>query len=119
LICLLLIGAFLVISSPRLKASQLLPDTAGGVWYFQETFSDKRLKNNQITDQNKKVIWRINTVSQQKNAITNTGALELGGARYMQRAVLAEDIWGAKQNYAMEFNINIKKAGNEGHSGQR
>jgi sialate O-acetylesterase len=118
LICLLLIGVFLVISSPRLKASQLLPDTAGDVWYFQETFSDKRLKNNQITDQNKKVIWRINTVSQQKNAITNTGALELGGARYMQRAVLAEDIWGAKQNYAMEFNINIQKAGNEGHSGR-
>jgi sialate O-acetylesterase len=114
----LLIGVFLVMSSPQLKASQVLPDTANGAWYYQETFSDKHLQNNQIIDKNKKVIWQMNTDPDQKNAITDTGALELGNARYMQRAVLAPDIWGNKQDYAMEFNINIQKVGNEGHSGR-
>lgn len=118
LIRVLMIGVFFVTSSPLLKAAQLLPNPTSGVWYFQETFSDKRLKGNQIIDKNRKIIWRINTIAGQKNAITGTGALELGDARYMQRAVLAEDIWGRKQNYAMEFNINIQKVGNEGHSGR-
>jgi hypothetical protein len=113
----LLIGFFLL-SSPKLIAVQSLLDSASDVWYYQETFSDKLLKNNQITDKSGKVIWRINTVAEQKNAFTDTGALELGNARYMQRAVLAEDIWGEKQNYAMEFNINIQKVGDEGHSGR-
>jgi sialate O-acetylesterase len=109
---------FLIASSPELMALQSLPDSASNIWYYQETFSDKLLKNNQIIDKNGKVIWRINTVQEQKNAITNTGALELGNARYMQRAVLAEEIWGEKQNYAMEFNINLQKIGDEGYSGR-
>jgi hypothetical protein len=36
--------------------------------------------------------------------------------RYMHRAVLADNIWDNRQNYAMEFTINIKKLGNEGNS---
>lgn len=114
----LLIGFFFLISATLLKASQIIPDTTKSIWFYQETFSDKRLKNNQITDKNGKTIWQINTVQGQKNAISDTGALELSDARYMQRAVLAEDIWGEKQNYAMEFTINIQKVGNEGHSGR-
>jgi len=108
----------LILCFAHWAAAQWLPDTRGDLWYYQETFSDKRLKNNQILDKNGKVVWRINTAEWQTNAITDTGALELGGARYMQRAVLAEDIWGYKQDYAMEFTLNLQKLGNEGHSGR-
>lgn len=118
LIRFLLIGIIFSIAFPQLANAQLLPDPTSGLWYYQETFSDKRLKNNQISDKNGKVIWRINKAVGQTNTITDTGALELGGARYMQRAILAEDIWGHKQNYAMEFTLNLQKLGNEGHSGR-
>jgi len=112
------IGVGFILWFAQWAVAQWLPDTSSGLWYYQETFSDKRLKNNQIFDKNGKVVWRINTVEGQTSAITDTGALELGGARYMQRAVLAEEIWGHKQDYAMEFTINLQKLGNEGHSGR-
>lgn len=86
--------------------------------YFSETFSDKKLSNNRITNQLGKVIWQINTTPGQTNSITDTGALQLGGAQFMQRAVLAKNQWGEKQEYAVEFTVNVQKGGNEGHEGR-
>ncbi|KPU45252.1 hypothetical protein OXPF_11440 [Oxobacter pfennigii] len=113
-----LIGAFFMIFSFRAKASESSLSAGDAQWYYYESFSDKKLNNNIVKDKNGKEIWRINNVKEQKNTITDTGALELGDARYMQRAVLTDELWGNKQDYAMEFNINIQKAGNEGHSGR-
>ncbi|KJS86716.1 MAG: hypothetical protein JM58_06450 [Peptococcaceae bacterium BICA1-8] len=117
-ICFIFIGIFLTLFSLDAKASELLPGMSDGQWYYHETFSDKNLDNNQVKDNQGKVRWQINTVEGQTNAITDTKALELGDAQYMQRAVLAEELWANKQNYAMEFTINIQKLGNEGHSGR-
>ncbi|WHH58623.1 sialate O-acetylesterase [Petroclostridium sp. X23] len=120
----LFIGVFLVIFCVEVKASEVVPnisdgqDISDGYCYFHEAFSDKSLKNNRVLDKRNKTIWQINNVEKQTNTITDTGALELGGARYMQRAALAEDLWAKKQNYAMEFTINVQKVGNEGHSGR-
>lgn len=85
--------------------------------YFAETFDDKTLKDHKIMNGNH-TIWRINKVNGQSNSITDTGALELGGAQYMQRAVLDEKLWRNKQDYAMEFTINLQSLGNVGHSGR-
>lgn len=87
-------------------------------WYFEEKFDDKKIYKNKIVNQNDEVIWRINNAKDQIKAITDTGALELGGAQYMQRAVLDEKQWNHKQDYAMEFTINVQKMGNVGHSGR-
>lgn len=85
--------------------------------YFLETFDNKTLKNNKIRD-SRNTIWKINKVEGQENSITDNGALELGGAQYMQRAVLDEKLWDNKQDYAMEFTINVQSMGNVGHSGR-
>ncbi len=86
------------------------------LWYYQETFSDKYLDKNQLKDNERKISWEINSIGDDTNIITNEGTLKLGNYRYMQRAVLADKHWGNKQNYAMEFTINIQKLGNEGNS---
>lgn len=114
----LFIGVILTLLPFETNASQLLPGGDKGQCYFQETFSDKELDNNQVKDKKERVIWQINTVEGQRNSITDTGALELGDARYMQRAVLNEEFWANKQDYAMEFTVNIQKLGNEGYSGR-
>lgn len=85
--------------------------------YFLETFDNKILKENRIM-KDRNIIWNINTVNEQQNSITDTGALELGGAQYMQRAVLNEKHWDKKQDYAMEFTLNVQSMGNVGHSGR-
>lgn len=111
------LGCLLMLFPFQAGAAQASLNTEG-LWFFEETFADKSLRNNQIVDKNNRVIWEINTAEGQSNAITDTGALELGGARYMQRAVLVDRGLSEKQNYAMEFTINVKKLGNEGHSGR-
>ncbi len=86
--------------------------------FFEEKFDEKKIVDNKIMNQKKEVIWNINTAENQTNAITDTGALELGGAQYMQRAVLDKKQWNNMQNYAMEVTINVQKMGNVGHSGR-
>ncbi len=85
--------------------------------FFAETFNDKTLKNNRIINYSSgKTIWTINSVKDQENRVTESGALELAGAQYMQKAVLIEGDWKNHQNYAMEFTINVQKLGNAGHN---
>ncbi len=87
-------------------------------WFFQESFDDKQLSNNKVVTKKGETIWQINTAKDQKNTITDNGALELGHAQYMQRAVLNEKLWENKQDYGMEFTINVQRMGNEGHPGR-
>jgi len=118
IVCFILIIVVFILFSHKARAASESPTAIDGRYYFHEIFSDKNLKDNTVTDQYGNTIWKINTAAEQTNTITDDGALELGGARYMQRAVLGNDSWQNKQNYAMEFTLNIRKEGNEGNSGR-
>lgn len=85
---------------------------------FEETFDDKILKYNQIKNSSGKVIWDIDTAKGQVNRITESGALQLAGAQFMQKVALNEKYWNKQKNFAMEFTINVQKLGNAGHSGR-
>jgi len=94
---------------------QLSENTCREEWYYIERFDDKHIKNNKILDVQNNTIWTIHQADGHKNGISDTGALQLGGSRYMQYAVLEEKQWDYKQDYAMEFTVNIQNMGNEGN----
>lgn len=83
--------------------------------YFIETFDDKTIYNNLIqkgTDN----IWSITNAEGQKNSISDTGELELGGSQYIQHAVLNKSLWQEKQDFIIDFKINVQQLGNVGNS---
>lgn len=84
---------------------------------FTETFDDKSLSRNEIRDKSGNAVWKINQTEGQTYHLVD-GALELGGARYMQRAELQDQSVTAMDDLAMEFTVNIQRMGNEGHSGR-
>jgi sialate O-acetylesterase len=84
---------------------------------FTEQFQVKQIKNRQVVDSQGNVVWRINKTPEQTHAITG-GALELGGAQYMQLASPVGFDPEAMDSYAIEFTINLQRMSNVGHSGR-
>jgi len=84
---------------------------------FTETFEDKRIVGRQIVDARQQAVWEFNEIAQQTYVIAD-GALQLGGSRTMQLARLNGLDASQMDSYAMEFTVNIRRMGNEGHSGR-
>lgn len=102
-------------SNNKLKSTfSPIPDVYGSQAYYTESFDDKQLKGNRITDHQDNTVWTLINNKSAKSRISDTGALQLGGASAPEYAVLSDSQWEHEQNLAMEFTMRVVKTGNEG-----
>jgi len=81
---------------------------------FTSQFNSKIINDKRVINRVGETVWKINEVENQTHRITEAGTIELGGSRFLQRLELVKAPPETKQNYAMEFTLNIQRMINEG-----
>lgn len=98
----------------NLLAKQNKPFSFNDKSIFSSQFKSRVINDKKVISTEGETIWKLNEVENQTHRITEAGTIELGGAKYLQRLELVQAPPETKQDYAMEFTLNIQRMINEG-----